>query len=345
MLNMLQPLPFGELTAACELVQKTDFWHFCIWSLEYKIICSPQQLFLWGFGRVIEHVTHTPPVCRVWCLKPVKCAARETVQKKPTSSRSALFLSLRHQDYFPWINVVSLIWVWDAETCHTYNLAPSTVEELKSSTLQRLGRNACAVHSLISMALRMWNNKWITVGTAEVRITMLMDRQRGKRNGGVLVLYAGEEKEVGVGGGVIPHLQCSAGLHHPIISQLSVKGAGPEADDSQGEFSVRQSECEREKKVSESQREKQLCLVLQDSVYRRGSTFLCLFSFFPLCSFAVPLFATASSAIFASHSSLLIAVSSWSSTLTFHSPPFSFSSFQSSVCLFSLLVDGVRGFF
>lgn len=96
--------------------------------------------------------------------------------------------------------------------------------------------------------------------------------------------------------------------------------------------------------MSESQREKQLCLVLQDSVYRRGSTFLCLSSFFPLCSFAVPLFATASSVIFASHLSLLIAVSSWSSTLTFHSPPFSFSSFQSCVCLFSLLVDGVRGF-
>lgn len=79
-------------------------------------------------------------------------------------------------------------------------------------------------------------------------------------------------------GGVIPHLQCSAGLHHPIISQLSVKGAGPEADDSQGEFSVRQSECEREK-VSESQRGKQLCLVLQDLVYRGGSTFLFLPSF------------------------------------------------------------------
>lgn len=44
---------------------------------------------------------------------------------------------------------------------------------------------------------------------------------------------------------VVPHLQCSAGLHRPIISQLSVKGAGPEADDSQGEFSVREGERER----------------------------------------------------------------------------------------------------
>lgn len=107
-------------------------------------------------------------------------------------------------------------------------------------------------------------------------MTMLMDGE-GQKEWWCFGFDAGEEKEVGV----IPHLQCSAGLHRPIISQLSVKGAGPEADDSQGEFSVRQSECEREK-VSESRREKLLCLVLQDSVYRGGSTFLCLFCFFLL---------------------------------------------------------------
>lgn len=63
----------------------------------------------------------------------------------------------------------------------------------------------------------------------------------------MLLFWLDVEEKVGRKG-VIPHLQCSAGLHHPIISQLSVKGAGPEADDSQGEFSVRQRENVREKK-------------------------------------------------------------------------------------------------
>lgn len=72
----------------------------------------------------------------------------------------------------------------------------------------------------------------------------LMERQKGK-----LLFWFDVEEKVGMEG-VITHLQCSAGLHRPIVSQLSVKGAGPEADDSQGEFSVRQRENVREK-VSE----------------------------------------------------------------------------------------------
>lgn len=58
----------------------------------------------------------------------------------------------------------------------------------------------------------------------------------------MVLFWLDTEEDVGGREGVIPHLQCSAGLHHPIILQLSVKGAGPEADDSQGEFSVRQRE-------------------------------------------------------------------------------------------------------
>lgn len=79
---------------------------------------------------------------------------------------------------------------------------------------------------------------------------MMMDRltERGKMNDVVLVRQGG-----GVGADVVPHLQCSAGLHHPIIPQLSVKGAGPAAHDSQGEFSVRERERE---KVSERFRER-----------------------------------------------------------------------------------------
>lgn len=79
------------------------------------------------------------------------------------------------------------------------------------------------------------------------------DRERGKRNGVVLVRQGG-----GVGADVVPHLQCSAGPHHPIISQLSVKGAGPAADDSQGEFSVRRKERETQRVcVRKSERESQ----------------------------------------------------------------------------------------
>lgn len=101
------------------------------------------------------------------------------------------------------------------------------------------------------------------------------------------------------GADVVPHLQCSAGLHHPIISQLSVKGAGPEADDSQGEFSVRRrerdSECVREKKVSERVSECAVVpgapgLSLQQRLYI--SPCLPLFSvliFPPLCSYLLPL--------------------------------------------------------
>lgn len=87
---------------------------------------------------------------------------------------------------------------------------------------------------------------------------------RGRRNGVVLVrLWEGG------GADVVSHLQCSAGLHHPISSQLSVKGAGPEADDSQGEFSVRgrerDSECLREKVSERESASVQRCPVLQDS--------------------------------------------------------------------------------
>lgn len=55
--------------------------------------------------------------------------------------------------------------------------------------------------------------------------------------------------------GVAPHLQCSVGLCPPISLQLSERGAGPEADANQGEFSVRQrdSECVREVNVSKNQ--------------------------------------------------------------------------------------------
>lgn len=81
-------------------------------------------------------------------------------------------------------------------------------------------------------------------------MVMMMDRRGGER--GTVVFWSDDDK--GGRADVVPHLQCSAGLHHPIISQLSVKGAGPEADDSQGEFSVsqreRDSECVRDK-VSE----------------------------------------------------------------------------------------------
>lgn len=78
--------------------------------------------------------------------------------------------------------------------------------------------------------------------------------QRGKRNGVVLVRWGGGEG----GTDVVPHLHCSAGLFHPIVSQLSVRGAGPEADDSQGEFSVRRGEggreCVRERKSERGSR-------------------------------------------------------------------------------------------
>lgn len=106
----------------------------------------------------------------------------------------------------------------------------------------------------------------------------LMDRQ--KRNAVVLVRCV--EEKVGMEG-VITHLQCSAGLHRPIVSQLAVEGAGPEADDSQGEFSVRQRENVREK-VSECSRVKQLFPVLQDSAYSRAATFLLIFLNPFLCS-------------------------------------------------------------
>lgn len=47
-----------------------------------------------------------------------------------------------------------------------------------------------------------------------------------------------------MGADVVPHLQCSARPHQLIMSQLPVKRAGPTADDSQGEFSIRQTQRE-----------------------------------------------------------------------------------------------------
>lgn len=132
--------------------------------------------------------------------------------------------------------------------------------------------------------------------------------------------------DVGGWGGVNSYLQCSAGLHHPITSQLSVKGAGPEADGSQGEFSVRVRERERE-------RVKQLCFVLYVSTYSRASKFL----FFLFVSSPPP----------SSHVILTFWLSSIvvSSSSSFHSPSFCLSPFWFSICSFFLLVDGVRGFF
>lgn len=63
-----------------------------------------------------------------------------------------------------------------------------------------------------------------------------------------VVLFWLDVKEVGV----IPHLQCSAVQRQPTSSQLSLKEVEPEADSSQGEFSVRHSE-----RINE--RGKQLC--------------------------------------------------------------------------------------
>lgn len=112
---------------------------------------------------------------------------------------------------------------------------------LAEQTLQRLGQNAYTTNSLSSFAVSVqrkekkkmkhcWCMRW--------RWWWWRDRGGGRAVVVVLVRWGGGRGDTDV----VPHLQCSAGLHHPIISQLSVKGAGPEADDSQGEFSVRQSE-------------------------------------------------------------------------------------------------------
>lgn len=69
----------------------------------------------------------------------------------------------------------------------------------------------------------------------------MMDRGEERET----VLFWLDRGEKG-GADVLPHLQCSARLNHPIISQLSVEGAGLEADDSQGEFSVRQTDGEHD---------------------------------------------------------------------------------------------------
>lgn len=150
--------------------------------------------------------------------------------------------------------------------------------------------------------------------------------------------------------GVIPHLQCSAGLHHPIISQLSVKGAGPEADDSQGEFSVRQSECEREKSERESAREAVVPCAPGLSLQKR------LYVSLPL--FLPPSFHSAPSLLFHSSSlchpflcslcfSLLPADRRLCFVLySYFSLSIRLLFFLSVFCLIIFsLVDGVRGFF
>lgn len=83
-----------------------------------------------------------------------------------------------------------------------------------------------------------------------------------------VVLFWLDVKEVGV----IPHLQCSALQHQPISAQLRWKEAEPEADSSQGEFSVRHSE-----RINE--RGKQLWLELQDSCQTAESLQFSSFSF------------------------------------------------------------------
>lgn len=151
---------------------------------------------------------------------------------------------------------------------------------------------------------------------------------------------------------VVPHLQCSAGLHHPIISQLSVKGAGPEADDSQGEFSVREGERERqllcERKSGRESQRVQWCSRTQPqrSACNRAATSLLSLPplhsalLYPLLPSLVPLFSSQPApSIFSSvQLSPLITLSSSSRLLTVY-PSF----FWALIPFF--LANGVRGFF
>lgn len=101
-------------------------------------------------------------------------------------------------------------------------------------------------------------------------MVLVVDKQRRR------VLFWLDVKEVGV----VPHLQCSAVQHQPIGAQWRWKEAEPEADGSQGEFSVRHSQ-------RINQRGKQLWLALQDWCQTARSL---QFSSFSLLIFSSQLF-------------------------------------------------------
>lgn len=79
---------------------------------------------------------------------------------------------------------------------------------------------------------------------------MMMDRHGGKSKTCCL-----SDKEEGgrLLADVVPHLQCSAGLHHPIIFELSVKGAGKRLTTAK-ESSRSDGEKERERAGGKSER-------------------------------------------------------------------------------------------